>query len=143
MPDPAIFNAVIDEIILKCNKGKANFTIDMALEIIQTRKGNFKPELEDVHKIVEQYINEEDENAIQRTPTERRKTIKRYTIYLIKELAHNKYTNEDIANYLKISVPMVNRYYTDAVPYRGLMIPIKENIEKSLTSKEEMRVFFN
>ena len=143
LPDPAIYNAVIDEIMLKCNKWDQNFTIDMALEIIQNRRGKCKPELEDVHKIVEKYINEEEENAIHRTTTEKAKTIKRYTIYLIKELAHNKYTNESIANYLKISIPMVNKYYADAVPYRGPIMPIKEKVEKNLMSKEGMLLLFN
>lgn len=143
LPDPTIHNAIIDEIMLKCNKGKEKITIEMAVEIIQTRKGNFKPELDDVHKIVEKYINEEEASAINRTATERGKTIKKYTIYLIKDLAHKKYTNEEIANYLKISVPLANKYFNDASMETGLIAPIKEKIEKSLNNKEGIMLLFD
>jgi hypothetical protein len=129
--------------MLKCNKGKKKITIEMAVEIIQTRKGNFKPELDDVHKIVEKYINEEEASAINRTATERGKTIKKYTIYLIKDLAHKKYTNEEIANYLKISVPLANKYFNDASMETGLIAPIKEKIEKSLNNKEGIMLLFD
>jgi predicted transcriptional regulator len=73
----------------------------------------------------------------------RTKTIKEYTIYLIKDLALKKYTNKEIAEHLGISEQTANTYLKNALFDSHFIQPIKKKIQKSLTDKEVMQLLLD
>lgn len=143
LPYPNIYDALAIEIGNKCRNGACEFTIEMAHELVNKRRGNiYACSIHEVRKIVEDYFF--DENATKQDIEK----IDMYAAYICKKyngLWDYEKTNDEIAKGLRIKASKVGTYVAsiikDGWEREWVEIKLKEyikNKEEEILKKENM-----
>lgn len=134
LPYPNIYDALAIEIRNKCRNGTYEFTIEMAHEIVNKRRGNiYTCSIQEVRKIIEDYFFDENE------PKQNIDKIDMYAAYICKKyngLWDHEKTNEEIAKWLRIKTSKVGIYVSNIINNGLERDGIERKLREYITKKE-------